>query len=34
VRAVPERLLCSGFTFLHPRLEVAFKELLDTYYLR
>jgi uncharacterized protein len=34
VRAVPERLLRSGFTFLHPRLEVAFKELLDTYYLR
>jgi NAD dependent epimerase/dehydratase family enzyme len=34
VRAVPERLLRSGFTFLHPRLEVAFRELLDTYYLR
>ena len=34
VRAVPERLLRTGFTFRHPNLEVAFQELLDTYYLR
>jgi NAD dependent epimerase/dehydratase family enzyme len=33
-RAVPERLLASGFTFHHPRLELAFQELLSTYYLR
>jgi uncharacterized protein len=33
-RAVPERLLRSGFTFRHPRLELAFQELLGNYYLR
>ncbi|HEX2131626.1 MAG TPA: TIGR01777 family oxidoreductase [Actinophytocola sp.] len=33
-RAVPERLLGTGFTFRHPRLDVAFRELLNTYYLR
>jgi uncharacterized protein (TIGR01777 family) len=34
VRAMPDRLLRTGFTFHHPRLEMAFRELLDTYYLR
>jgi uncharacterized protein len=34
VRAVPERLLRTGFTFRHPSLDVAFRELLNTYYLR
>ncbi len=34
VRAVPERLLRTGFTFRHPRLEMAFRELLHDYYLR
>jgi uncharacterized protein len=34
VRAVPERLLHTGFTFRHPSLDVAFEELLSTYYLR
>ncbi|HEY7594684.1 MAG TPA: TIGR01777 family oxidoreductase [Actinophytocola sp.] len=33
-RAVPERLLRTGFTFRHPSLEQAFRELLSTYYLR
>jgi len=33
-RAVPERLLDTGFTFHHPRLELAFRELLSTYDLR
>ncbi|MCT2588162.1 TIGR01777 family oxidoreductase [Actinophytocola gossypii] len=33
-RAVPERLLASGFTFRHATLEAAFRDLLDTYYLR
>jgi uncharacterized protein (TIGR01777 family) len=34
IRAVPDRLLRTGFTFRHPHLEVAFRDLLDTYYLR
>jgi uncharacterized protein len=34
VRAIPERLLRTGFTFRHPSLDVALRELLDTYYLR
>jgi uncharacterized protein len=34
VRAVPERLLRSGFTFRHPSLEVALRDLLANYYLR
>jgi NAD dependent epimerase/dehydratase family enzyme len=34
VRAVPDRLLRTGFTFHHPSLETALRDLLDTYYLR
>lgn len=34
VRAVPDRLLRTGFTFRHPHLEPAFRELLNTCYLR
>ncbi|HEV7649964.1 MAG TPA: TIGR01777 family oxidoreductase [Actinophytocola sp.] len=34
VRAVPDRLLRTGFTFRHPSLEAALRELLDTYDLR
>ncbi|MGH3763043.1 TIGR01777 family oxidoreductase [Actinophytocola sp.] len=30
VRAIPERLQRTGFTFRHPNLETAFRELLDT----
>lgn len=33
-RVVPERLLATGFRFRHPRLDVAFAELLNTCYLR
>ncbi|MPZ82346.1 MAG: TIGR01777 family protein [Actinophytocola sp.] len=28
IRAVPDRLLRTGFTFRHPKLEIAFRELL------
>jgi uncharacterized protein (TIGR01777 family) len=34
VRVVPDQLLRTGFTFHHPRLELAFRDLLNTYYLR
>jgi hypothetical protein len=34
VRAVPDRLLRTGFTFQHPKLEIAFRELLSSCDLR
>ena len=34
IRAVPDQLLRTGFIFHHPRLEIAFRDLLNSCYLR